>query len=195
MSNYRIEESKGYGSTWIYVTDKNKKQETMTIELTHCKNPGGKKSLPYLWYKDGFTDRVMETYISCQVYVNDSEGGCREDYNPQTKRTKDGRRNVIDFDWLFEDTKDNRKKIIEECIRRFESATGKSATELKLERINKYAKEHELEVVREIPEGWNKSHSMCVPLGSERIVNSKPFMRVDGKLIKNPQYKEMLLIL
>ena len=194
MLNYEIDKRNPY-VTWVKVLGENEKQETMTIELIHCENPGGKKSLPYLWYKDGFTDRIMETYVGCNTYVNDSEGGCRGDYNPQTKRSEDGKRNMINFDWLFENTKDNRKKIIEECIRRFESATGKSATELKLERINEYAKEHELEVVREIPEGWYKSHSMCVPLGSERIVNGKPLMRVDGKLIKNPQYKEMLLIL
>ena len=194
MLDYRIEEPKGYGSTWVYVTGKNGKQETMTIELTHCENSGGKNSLSYLWYSNGFTDKVMETYVSCQVYVNDSEGGCRGAYNPQSKLSKDGKRNVINFDWLFEDTKENRTKLIEECIRRFESATGKSATELKLDRISKYAKEHGMEIVQKVPEGWFKCRSMSVPIGSERIVNGKPLISVDGKITKNPQYKEMLLV-
>lgn len=194
MLNYEIDKRNPY-VTWIKVLGKNAKQETMTIELLHCDNPGGKNSPPYLWHKDGFTDRIMETYIGCNTYVDDSEGGCRGAYNPQEKLSGDGMRNVIDFDWLFEDTEENRKKLVEECIRRFESATGKSATELKLERIYKYAKEKEMEVATEMPEGWFTSRSMCVPLGSERIVNTKPFMRVDGKLIKNPDYKEMLLIL
>ena len=85
MMQYEIEEPKGFGSTWIKVIGKNAKQETMTIEIVHCENPGGKNSLPYAWNKNGWTDKVMETYISCNTYVHDSENGCYGGYNVTEK--------------------------------------------------------------------------------------------------------------
>ena len=195
MLSYEIEKSRGFGSTWVNVIGKNAKQETMTIELIHCENPGGKKSLPYLWWKAGYTDKIMETYLSVQTYVHDSENGCYGGYNPQSKLSEDRGRHVINFDWLLEDTEENEKKLIEECIKRFEAATGKSATELKMEKIYNYAKEKGMEIVTEIPDGWYKQRSMSTPWGSERIVNTRPFIKLNGKLMKNPDYKEKFLVL
>lgn len=185
MMQYEIKEPKGFGSTWIKVIGKNAKQETMTIEIVHCENPGGKNSLPYLWYKNGWTDKVMETYIGCNTYVHDSENGCYGGYNVTEKY--DGKRNVINFDWLLEDTEENRKKIIDACIELFEAATGKSATEKKLE--------HVMEVVSEIPKGWKKNPLMTDPWGAVTIDNGKPiFIKVGERHKKNPEYKRMLLV-
>lgn len=193
MMKYEIEEPKGFGSTWIKVIGKNAKQETMTIEIVHCENPGGKNSLPYLWYKEGLTDKVMETYIGCHTYVYDSENGCYGGYNVTEKY--DGKRNVINFDWLLEDTEENRKKIIEACIELFESATGKSATERKMEHVMEVAKERGMDVVSEIPEGWKKNPLMTDPWGAVTIDNGKPiFIKVGERHKKNPEYKRMLLI-
>ena len=193
MMQYEIEEPKGFGSTWIKVIGKNAKQETMTIEIVHCENPGGKNSLPYLWYKEGLTDKVMETYIGCHTYVYDSENGCYGGYNVTEKY--DGKRNVINFDWLLEDTEENRKKIIEACIELFESATGKSATERKMEHVMEVAKERGMDVVSEIPEGWKKNPLMTDPWGAVTIDNGKPiFIKVGERHKKNPEYKRMLLI-
>ena len=193
MMKYEIEEPKGFGSTWIKVIGKNAKQETMTIEILHCENPGGKNSLPYLWYKEGLTDKVMETYIGCHTYVYDSENGCYGGYNVTEKY--DGKRNVINFDWLLEDTEENRKKIIEACIELFEAATGKSATERKMEHVMEVAKERGMDVVSEIPEGWKKNPLMTDPWGAVTIDNGKPiFIKVGERHKKNPEYKRMLLI-
>ena len=189
MMKYKIEEQKGFGSTWIHVIGKNVKQETMTIELIHCENPGGNNSLPYLWHKEGWTDKVMETYISCNTYVHDSEGGCYGRYNVTEKYN--GKRNVINFDWLLEDTEENRKKIIEACIKLFESATGKSATEKKIEHVMEVAKERGIEVVSKMPEGWRENSLMTDPRGAVTFDNDKPFF-VNHK--RNPEYKRMLLI-
>ena len=194
MMKYEIEKNKGYGSTWIKVIGENAKKETMVIEIVHCKNPGGNKSLPYLWYKNGWTDKVMETYISCHTYVRDSEGNCFGIYDPTVKLSNDRKRNVINFDWLLEDTEENRKKIIEECIRLFESATGKSATEKKIEHVMEIANERGVDVVYEIPEGWRKNPLMTDPCGAVTIDNGKRiFIRENGKIKKNPEYKRMLL--
>ena len=193
MMKYEIEEPKGFGSTWIKVIGKNAKQETMTIEIVHCENPGGKNSLPYLWYKEGLTDKVMETYIGCNTYVYDSENGCYGGYNVTEKY--DGKRNVINFDWLLEDTEENRKKIIDACIELFEAATGKSATERKMEHVIEVAKERGMDVVSEIPEGWKKNPLMTDPWGAVTIDNGKPiFIKVGERHKKNPEYKRMLLV-
>ena len=193
MMKYDIEEPKGFGSTWIKVIGKNAKQETMTIEIVHCENPGGKNSLPYLWYKEGLTDKVMETYIGCNTYVYDSENGCYGGYNVTEKY--DGKRNVINFDWLLEDTEENRKKIIDACIELFEAATGKSATERKMEHVIEVAKERGMDVVSEIPEGWKKNPLMTDPWGAVTIDNGKPiFIKVGERHKKNPEYKRMLLV-
>lgn len=187
MMKYEIED-KGYGGIWIKVIGTNAKKETMTIEIMPCTNPGGGNSLPNLWHKNGYTDKVMETYLCCNTYVYDSEGGCRGAYNPTEKY--DGKRNVINFDWLLEDTKENRQKIINECILLFESATGKSATEIKEEKIFAYAAENNMQVLREIPEGWRIYHIITSPIGSERIANMQPFRNRN-----NPEYREAMLIL
>lgn len=192
MMKYEIEK-RDFGSTWVHVIGKNAKQETMTIEIVHCENPGGKNSLPYAWYKNGWIDKVMETYIGCHTYVHDSENGCYGGYNVTEKY--DGKRNVINFDWLLEDTEENRKKIIEACIELFESATGKSATERKMEHVMEVAKEKGLEVVSEIPKGWKKNPLMTDPLGAVTIDNGKPiFIKVGERHKKNPEYKRMLLV-
>lgn len=192
MMKYEIEERK-YGSTWIHVIGENAKRETMTIEIVHCTNPGGSNSLPYAWYKSGRTDKVMETWIGCNTYVHDSEGNCYGGYNVTERH--DGKRNVINFDWMLEDTRENMIKIIEACIQIFEAATGKSATEKKIDRIMEVAKERGVEVVTELPAGWKEMHSMTDPVGAVTIINGEERLvrNVNGKLQKNPDFEKMLM--
>lgn len=71
-----------------------------------------KKSLPYLWRKHGWTDRVINNYLVCNTYVYSKEG-CVSKYNPT--HTKDHK---IDFDWLLEATAENEQKIIDEIVNR-----------------------------------------------------------------------------
>lgn len=191
MMKYEVEKRDFGSATWVHVIGKNAKQETMTIEIVGCENPGGKNSLPYAWYRNGWTEKVMETYICCHTYVHDSEGNCYGKYNVTEKRSDDRKRNVINFDWLFEDTEENRKKIIEACIKLFESATGKSATEKKIEHIMEVAKEKGIEVVSEMPEGWRKNSLVTDPYGAITIDNNKPIF---ANHKKNPEYKRMLLM-
>lgn len=172
--------------TKIYITEPNKKEETLTIELSECENPGGKNTLPYLWYKAGYTDKILDTYLCIHTYCTDSEGNCFGRYNPQTKESEDGKRNVINFDWMFENTEENKQKLINEVIRLFESATGKSATQEKMERCNKYANENGLEVVTEKPEGWHELLGISSPVGSVVITDRKSFKQKD--------YKKVLLV-
>ena len=107
MSKYTIE--KGAGSTtWIHVTDKNKKEETLLIELLVCdRGDHDKKKFPEKW-------------LSVHTYVTDSEGHCRGAYNPTIEPYKHGMK--IKDDMIFEATEENKQKLIDECIRIFESA-------------------------------------------------------------------------
>jgi len=173
-------------TTWIYVTDLNQKEETLTIELTECENPGGKNSLPYLWYKAGYTDNILDTYLCIHTYCRDSEGQCYGRYNPQTKIREDGKGSVINFDWMFENTEENKQKLIDKAIRLFESATGKSATQEKMERCEKYAYENGLDIVTEKPEGWHELRGIVSPDGSVVITN--------WKTIRDKNYKKALFI-
>ena len=185
MSKYTVEKCCG-SITLFHVTEPNEKGETLLIELSECENSGGKNSLPALWKKSGFIDRVLDTYISIHTYVTDSEGNCYGRYNPQTKLSDDGKRNVINFDWMFENTEENKQKLIDECIRLFENATGKSATEEKMEKCEAYAKENDLEIVNEKPDGWHELLGIYTPSGSVVITNRKTF--------KQKEYKRALYV-
>lgn len=188
MLDERIERiEKRNSTTWIYVSGSNKKSETMIIEICHCEaNPKDKKTLPYLWFQAGMTKKLYKTWISCQTYVNDSEGDCNGIYNPTVIKGK----TKIDFDWLLEDTEENREKIINKCIEVFFAAEGKSATEIKEEKINKYAEEKGLKVYKELPEGWQIYHIVDCPVGCDRIANMHPFRER-----KNPNLEVGLLVI
>lgn len=181
MMKYTIERYSDH-LTKIYITEKNGKDESLMIELSECTNPGGKNSLPYLWYKAGYTDKILDTYLSVDTSCTDSEGNCYHRYNPQTKRSNDGKRNVINFDWMFENTEENKQKLINECIRLFESATGKSATQEKMEKCGKYAGENGLKIImNEKPEGWHELFGIASPAGSVVITDRKTFRQKDYK--------------
>lgn len=176
MMTYTIDEkcSNEY-VTWIKVDEPNQKKETMVIEIHRNTNSGGANALPVLWKKHGFIDRVLETYVGVDTFVTDSEGNCYGRYNPQIKRSDDGKRNVINFDWMFEYTEENVQKLLNEVIRLFESSTGKSATEEKMEKVHKYAKENGLEVVIKKPDGWRELPGISSPCGSVVITNKLRF--------------------
>lgn len=108
-------------TTWYRITEPNTKGETLLIEIVECENHRGKNALPVLWKKHGFINRVLNTYLSVKTYCTDAEGMCRGKYNPQHKLSDDGKRVVINFDWMFENTEENKQKLINEIIRLFEA--------------------------------------------------------------------------
>ena len=115
MRKYNVEKL-GKNRELITFEELNAKGEKIQLELTRCENSGDTHSLPYLWKKDGYTDRVLETWWSIDVYATEDEGkgACWGLYNPQEKEAEDGKRHVINFDWVFEATEENRQKLIEE---------------------------------------------------------------------------------
>lgn len=172
---------------WFYTfTEPNAKGEKLVIELSKCTNPGGSNALPVLWKKEGYIDRVLETHWSIQTFVTDTEGMCYGIYNPQHKLNKDGKRMILDFNWMFDATEENKEKLIDEVYKLFSSAHGETATEKKHRKIIEFAKENNVELLESIPEGWKESGSMCCPFGTTWISN--------GELFKSGKRKTALLI-
>ena len=169
---------------------KNQKLESLTIELTKCFDNERKNSLPKRWFEHGYTDRILKSYWIVNTYVKDSEGRCCGRYNIQNKLSEDGKRSEINFNWMLEATEENKNKILNEIYRLFSSATGKSATEEKTDKVKQYAKEHNIEIVDKIPEGWIKLDSATAPIGSIFIAN----MKMSLKAIKSREFKRALLL-
>lgn len=164
------------GTRWFYTfTESNAKGETLTIELSLCTNWGGSHALPILWKQHGYIDRVLETYWCISTYAKDTEGNCYGRYNPQDKLSEDGKRAVINFDWMFEATEENREKLIDEAFRLFSIQVGETATEIKKRKVIKYAKENNVELYDSIPEGWFDLGYGTAPMGSRWIGNYKSF--------------------
>lgn len=88
--------------------------EKVQVILEKCENPGGKHSLPRMWYKEGLIDHILQTYWYMEVYVTDVFGNCWGKYNPTIIEGK----NKIDFRWMMEATEENAKLLIDECMRR-----------------------------------------------------------------------------
>ena len=118
MRKYKIEEMAKGHRWYVIFLEENAKGEKITVEFCKCENPGGKNSLPYLWKKNGWMNRILENWYSVTVFATDKNGSCFGKYNPQTKKTKDGKRNVINFDWMLEATEENAAKLLNEIEKR-----------------------------------------------------------------------------
>ena len=60
--------------TYHEFSELNAKGEKIAFEFVKCENQGGKNSLPYLWKKNGYIDRILETYWSVSTYATDATG-------------------------------------------------------------------------------------------------------------------------
>lgn len=118
MENYRckIEDMTcGRGMRMRYTfEEKNKKGEKIVVELVSCTRDPGARSLPKLWKAAGLIDKVLDTWVGVDVYVTSEDGTCRGAYNPQ----ESGIGHKISFNWMLEDTPENRARIIAEICRR-----------------------------------------------------------------------------
>lgn len=129
--NYKLDSKQGEVCYLSY--DKmNRKQEKLLVSITICHNPGGKNSLPFLWKKSGYIDRVLNTWISFNVYVTDSKGNCRGDYDPTTiLRIEEHKgktlscRPCINFDYMEEASVSHAIKVLREIENNFLKADYK----------------------------------------------------------------------
>lgn len=106
---------------------KNSKEESLLMSITHCKDCELMNSLPKLWYKNGYTDKIFTTYLIVRNCVETKDKTCIDKYNPtvKTEERKDfngkvyASHNVLNFDWLLEDNEQNIQLLINEVAKRF----------------------------------------------------------------------------
>lgn len=96
----------------------NKKGEKIVVEVNCCYNENTPHSLPVIWFKNGWTKKLILNYIDVRSYVYDKDGNCSGMYD-FVKLSEDGKRRVIDFDWVLEQTTDNLEKMVREMLRKF----------------------------------------------------------------------------
>ncbi|WP_243344574.1 hypothetical protein [Anaerococcus sp. AGMB09787] len=79
----------------------------LTLVYTDIKD---KNSLPYLWYKNGYTKEIINNYISLDTCYTDNLHRSFHYYNPTTKKVAN--KTVIYFDYILPINNTNVKKII-----------------------------------------------------------------------------------
>ena len=70
-----------------------------------------------VWKKAGFISKKLPTHISVNTYYTDEKGQCWGRYNVTIKPSDDGKRQVVNFDFLREATPENERELVAECIR------------------------------------------------------------------------------
>lgn len=105
--------------TLVTFRDVTSRSERISVEFVECANSGAKNSLPNLWKKHGYTDKTLGTYWAVSVFAENVDTCVyRECYNPTVKFSEDGKRMVLDFDWVLEATSENRETLLREIEKR-----------------------------------------------------------------------------
>ena len=124
MNNKDIEiKQMGKHRTFYKFLEKNKKGETLEVEITEIyPDNTSKSSLPNLWKMHGFTNKLYNNYLSVDCYVTDKDGYCWGKYNPTNKLSDDGKRVIINFDYLLEVSEENKKYLLDVIYKMFKKA-------------------------------------------------------------------------
>lgn len=105
---------------FVYPKETNSKGESIVLEFRICQWGEG-FSLWERWVKNRQLKKTG-TLLFLTTDVTDKNGSCWRRYNPQWKRSEDGKREVVDFDYLPEATAEGYRLLIDETMRRFREA-------------------------------------------------------------------------
>lgn len=101
------------GTRTLYHIGKN-----FIVEASRCecdlKSP---RALMNIWKKRGYIAEALPSHIVIDTYYTDKEGNCWGLYNITEKNSEDGKRRVLNFDYLREATPENELELVAECIR------------------------------------------------------------------------------
>lgn len=111
-----ITKTETMGARRIYHVGERFQIEVITCE--HDKN--NKHDMMNIWKKAGYIKDFLPTHLAVSTYYTDIDGNCWGYYNITEKRSDDGRRNVIDFDYMLEATEENEMYLVGQCIRMME---------------------------------------------------------------------------
>lgn len=96
----------------------NKHGEAIQIDLYRTTaDEKSETDLMNLWIKHKYIKKFIKNRITVQTYAATANDDCFGWYNPTNKISDDKKRLVLNFDWVLEDTEENRQKIIDEVIR------------------------------------------------------------------------------
>ena len=120
---YQIKDRTGANRSFeVRFVEKNNRGESLLLFFNKCENYDISNSLPNLWHKYGYINRVLQSYWRVEVYVHKGEiEYFNYEYNPKFKYCGDGNFD-INFDWILEATEENMKKLIDEVYNRFMNA-------------------------------------------------------------------------
>lgn len=100
--------------------EENKKGEKLSVEIMKMYDDNKyKDSLPNIWKKHGYTNKLYNSRLCVTCFVTDKDGNCWERYNPTIKLSDDKKRYIINFDWLFEVSDENIDILLNEIYKRF----------------------------------------------------------------------------
>lgn len=126
---FRVRRSSKYNTFYYYEDAKgesktNAKGESLIVEITHCSDDcKSKHSLPIIWQKMDYTKELIPEWWDVTIYSSDKNGNCYGRYNPTHKRSDDGKRFAINFDWHLLATEENVQLLLTEILRRFNNET------------------------------------------------------------------------
>ena len=98
--------------------EKNNFNESLILQINEVYPPKCENSLPNLWKKYGFTDKILDNYLILDVCVIDENGYEYHKYNPQIAKKSDGNRS-INFDYMLEVSEANMYKLIDSVYNLF----------------------------------------------------------------------------
>lgn len=92
--------------------------ENFIVEAMTCEhNLENKNDIMNIWKKSRRIEKALPTHISIDTFFTDKDGNCWGYYNVTHKKSEDGKRVVIDFDYLREATEENELELVAECVR------------------------------------------------------------------------------
>ena len=107
----RKETLSGTNRTRFYIGD------NFMIEVSKCEHDLRKShDLMNVWKCAGYIQKPLKTHIYVNTYFTDEKGCCHGWYNPTCKLTPDGKRMVIDFDYIKEYNAENIQYLLAKCI-------------------------------------------------------------------------------
>lgn len=96
----------------------NRKGERLIVDISGCNHDKRRRNdLMNIWKRAGYVSEFMPSHITVDAYVYNRLCDCYARYNPTVK--PGGAGYVVNFDWMLEDTEENRARLLDECARRF----------------------------------------------------------------------------
>lgn len=111
LENKKIIKIKGFTSRRFHLyIEPVRDDEKFIIAVDFCEYYG-KNTIPELWFKNGYTNKVLNKHMCISTYCRDKDGIFSAKFNPQIKGIHE-----INFDYMLESNQENLKKLIDKTI-------------------------------------------------------------------------------